>query len=103
MTVIVTEAVSDRLRGRLSVWFIELRAGCFVGNISKRHRDRVWRLMVDEIAARGGNAVMAWGSSRNEVGFEFDTIGENRRVQRRLDGVSLIVFEKQPPKEEQEP
>ena len=91
MTVIVTENVPLRLRGRLSVWMMELRAGVYIGNLSKRHRDDVWAMVRDQVTRHHGNAVLAW-SSRNEVGFEFDTVGENRRVPRRIDGISLVSF-----------
>lgn len=91
MTVIVTEAVPDRLRGRLAVWMIELRAGVFVGNLSKRHRDHLWATVRDQVTRHQGNAAIAW-SSNNEVGFEFDTVGPNRRIPVRLDGVSLVTF-----------
>ena len=91
MTVIVTENVPPRLRGRLAVWMIQVRAGVYIGNLSRRHRDHVWWTVRDQITRHHGNAVIAW-SSPNEVGFEFDTFGENRRIPRRMDGVTLVSF-----------
>jgi len=38
MLVIVTENVPPRLRGRLAVWLLEIRAGVYIGNPSKRLR-----------------------------------------------------------------
>lgn len=91
MTVIVTENVPPRLRGRLSIWMLELRAGVYVGDLSKRHRDHVWETVRDQVNRHQGNAVIAWASP-NEQGFEFDTVGKNRRIPRRLDGATLISF-----------
>jgi len=39
MLVIVTENVPPRLRGRLAVWLLEVRAGVYIGNPSKRLRE----------------------------------------------------------------
>lgn len=96
MTVIVTENVPPRLRGRLNVWMLELRAGVFVGDLTKRHRDHVWQTVCDQVTRHHGNAVIAWASN-NEQKFEFDTIGLNRRVPLRLDGATLVKFLAPPP------
>ncbi len=93
MQVIVLENAPPRLRGRLSLWMLEIRAGVYVGNVSKRHRDRIWKRVCDEIDEEGeGNAVLAW-TARNEAGYDFDTFGENRRVPVDLDGLKLISFQ----------
>lgn len=36
MIVVVTENVPPRLRGRLAIWLLEVRAGVYVGDTSKR-------------------------------------------------------------------
>ena len=38
-----------------------------------------------------GNAVMAWRTS-NEAGFDFITLGANRRIPVELDGAKLVSF-----------
>ena len=38
-----------------------------------------------------GNAVIAW-TAPNDAGFEFDTVGPNRRVPVDLDGLRLVAF-----------
>lgn len=89
MLVIVVENVPPRLRGRLAVWLLEVRAGVYVGNYSRRVREEIWRHV--EAGIGEGNAVMAWRTN-NEAGFEFVTIGANRRVPVELDGVQLVSF-----------
>jgi CRISPR-associated protein Cas2 len=89
MLVIVVENVPPRLRGRLAVWLLELRAGVYVGDVSRRVREMVWQQVGSGIG--GGNAVMAW-TANNEQGFAFETAGENRRVPRLMDGVTLVKF-----------
>jgi CRISPR-associated protein Cas2 len=89
MLVIVTEAVPDRLRGYLSRWLLEVRAGVFIGDYSVRVRDMLTKTMQDNI--EDGNAVIAW-STNNESGFDFETIGTNRRIPVVFDNLKLVSF-----------
>ena len=89
MLTVVTEAVPPRLRGRLAVWLLEVRAGVYVGNVSRRVREMIWS-QITELADEG-NAVMAWATN-NESGFEFQTFGENRREPIDVDGLRLVRF-----------
>lgn len=89
MTVVVTEAVPPRLRGRLAIWLLEVRAGVYLGDVSKRVRETLWRYIE---ADRGeGNVVMAWATN-TESGFEFQTLGKNRRFPVEMDGLRLVSF-----------
>jgi CRISPR-associated protein Cas2 len=89
MLVIVVENVPDRLRGRLACWLLQVRAGVYVGDVSRRVREMLW----DQVAAGVGlgNAIAAW-SAPNESGFELATLGPNRRVPVELDGLTLVSF-----------
>lgn len=89
MLVIVVENAPPRLRGRLVVWLLEIRAGVYVGNYSAKVRDYLWSQV--EVGIEDGNAVMAWRTS-NEAGFDFITIGTNRRIPVDMDGVKLVSF-----------
>lgn len=89
MLVVVTENVPPRLRGRLAVWLLEIRAGVYIGDVSKRIREMIWE-QVDALAEEG-NVAMAW-SSNHESGFEFQTYGENRRIPVDYDGLRLVQF-----------
>jgi CRISPR-associated protein Cas2 len=89
MLVIVVENVPDRLRGRLAVWLLEMRAGVYVGKYSRRVREMIWNQIEDGIGE--GNAVMAW-STNTESGFDFLTLGANRRIPLEFDGVKLVSF-----------
>ncbi|MEW6440782.1 MAG: type I-E CRISPR-associated endoribonuclease Cas2e [bacterium] len=89
MLVIVVENAPPRLRGRLAVWLLEIRAGVYVGKISRRVREMIWGQVQDGIG--DGNAVMAW-TTNTETGFDFETLGANRRIPFELDGVKLVSF-----------
>ncbi|QSV44704.1 type I-E CRISPR-associated endoribonuclease Cas2e [Geobacter benzoatilyticus] len=89
MLVIVVENAPHRLRGRLALWLLEVRAGVYVGKVSRRVREMIWNTVVQGI--EDGNAVMAW-STNTESGFDFLTLGANRRIPLELDGVKLVSF-----------
>ncbi|POE05423.1 type I-E CRISPR-associated endoribonuclease Cas2e [Pectobacterium odoriferum] len=89
MLVVVTENVPPRLRGRLAVWLLEVRAGVYVGDTSQRVREMVLQQIIE--LAEQGNVVMAWATN-TESGFEFQTWGENRRMPVDLDGLRLVSF-----------
>ena len=89
MVTVVTETVPPRLRGRLAVWLLEIRAGVYVGDVSRRVREMIW-YQIEELAEKG-NVVMAW-STNTESGFDFVTYGENRRMPIELDGLRLVKF-----------
>ncbi len=89
MLVIVTENVPPRLRGRLGVWLIEVRAGVYIGNPSRRLREFIWEQV--EQGLEDGNAVMAWNTN-TESGYDFKTLGPNRREPVEFDGLKLVSF-----------
>jgi CRISPR-associated protein Cas2 len=89
MTVVVTESVPPRLRGRLALWLLQVRAGVYVGNVSQRVRETIWQQC--EYFVEQGSVVMAW-STNTESGFDFQTLGKNRRVPVILDGLKLVSF-----------
>ena len=89
MLVIVLENVPPRLRGRLAIWLLEVRAGVYVGSYSARVREFIWQQV--EAGVEDGNAVMAWRTN-NEAGFDFVTLGSNRRIPVDFDGAKLVSF-----------
>jgi CRISPR-associated protein Cas2 len=89
MLTVVTENVPPRLRGRLAVWLLEIRAGVYIGDVSQRVREMIWEQVV--VLAENGNVVMAWAMN-TEAGFEFQTFGENRRKPIDCDGLRLVKF-----------
>jgi len=89
MLIIVLENSPPRLRGRLAIWLLEVRTGVYVGNYSAKVRDYIWNQV--EKGIEDGNAVMAWRTN-SEAGFDFVTLGNNRRIPVELDGAKLVSF-----------
>jgi len=89
MLTVVTENVPPRLRGRLAIWLLEIRAGVYVGDVARRIREMIWQQITQ--LADEGNVVMAWATN-TESGFDFQTWGENRRMPVDYDGLRLVNF-----------
>ncbi len=89
MLVTVVENAPPRLRGRLAIWLLEVRAGVYVGKVSRRVREMIWDQI--EKGIEDGNAVIVW-STNTESGFDFMTLGANRRIPIEMDGIKLVSF-----------
>lgn len=90
MVMVVTENVPPRLRGRLAIWLLEVRAGVYVGDVTRRVREMIWAQC--DALREDGNVVMAWATA-TESGFDFQTLGENRRVPVDFDGLRLVSYQ----------
>jgi len=99
MLVIVVENAPPRLRGRLAIWLLEVRAGVYVGKVSRRIREMIWDTV--EVGLEDGNAVMAW-TTNTESGFDFVTLGANRRIPLEMEGIKLVSFLPEPASEASE-
>ena len=96
MMVIVVNNAPPRLRGRLAAWLLEVRAGVYVGKYGVRTRSRIWEQVVGAIDA--GDAVMAW-TANTDTGYDFVTVGSNRREPIDFDGLKLVAFQSAEPAE----
>ena len=66
-----------------------MRAGVYVGKVSRRVRE----MIIDNVekGIELGNAVIAW-STNTESGFDLLTLGANRRIPVEMDGIKLVSF-----------
>lgn len=87
--MVATENIPPRLRGRLAIWLIEVRAGVYIGDVSRRIREMIWDQLENGI--EDGNVVIAWATN-TESGFDFQTLGPNRREPIEWDGLRLVSF-----------
>ena len=90
MVVMMLDRVSPSLRGELTRWLLEPRAGVFVGTISAMVRDRLW----DEVCRRMGEkagGILVY-SAANEQGFEMRLWGTPNRTVVDFEGLSLVML-----------
>ncbi len=90
MTVIVLERVPVSLRGELTRWMLELKAGVFVGKVTSMVRDRLWERVCTNM--RGGAGMLIY-SSDAEQSFTMRFWGEPDRTIVDFDGLSLIQIQ----------
>lgn len=88
MVVMVLERVPPSLRGDLTKWLLELKAGVFVGRVSAMVRDRLWAKACASIGDGGGMLVH---SADNEQGFALQFCGSPGRVVRDFEGLQLVL------------
>lgn len=93
MVILMLERVPARLRGELSRWMIEPRAGVFVGRVSAMVRDRLWHMAASQCA--GGAGIMV-SSAPTEQGFCVEAFGDTTRELVDIEGVTLVRIPMQP-------
>lgn len=87
MIVIVMENASVGVRGELTKWLLEVKAGTFVGNASAAVRERLWKKVAD--SSDVGAALMIY-SAQTEQGFAIEMCHEPRRSVVDIEGLYFI-------------
>ena len=88
MTVIVIDRSTKRLRGVLSRYMLEIRAGLFVGRLDARMRELLWE-KAEQLRGKRTSGAMIWRTN-NAQGFELATFGSDRRTPILYDGLKVI-------------
>lgn len=87
MVVMILERVPTGLRGELSRWFLEAKAGVFVGRVSAMVRERLWKKACEH--SKDGGCVMVHNSD-GEQGFKISSWGETSRTIEDFEGLFLV-------------
>ena len=87
MVVLIVDNAKPSLRGLLSRWMLEPKAGVFVGRLSARVRDKLWEMVVKSGKADG--ALMLYGAA-TEQRFKIRAWGELDREPVDFEGLTLI-------------
>jgi CRISPR-associated protein Cas2 len=90
VTVIILERVPASVRGELTRWMLEPRAGVFVGRVSAMVRDRLWEYVCGKM--KGGAGMMVY-SSDSEQGYTVRYWGETTRKVIDFEGLLLIQMQ----------
>lgn len=88
MVVLIVERVRSSLRGELTRWLLEPKAGVFVGNVSARVREKLWQKVCKETG--DGAALIIW-TSNTEQGYRMDFWGDRTRRIYDWDGLQLVT------------
>ena len=87
MIVIVMDNASEKLRGELTKWLLEVKPGVLVGKTSALVREKLWEKVENDESKTG--ALLIYNSD-NEQGFAIKMTGIPRRSVIDLDGIQLI-------------
>ena len=88
MTVLIVECATPGLRGAITRWMLEVRAGVFVGKLSLRVRERLWTKVCASKKA-GGSILISRASC--EQGFTILTHGDPSRSIIDMEGLQLVA------------
>jgi CRISPR-associated protein Cas2 len=87
MVVIILENVRTSVRGELSRWLFEVKAGVFTGRVSALVREELWTLLGQKLGK--GSALMLY-PAKNEQGFAAKTLGFPSRTLVDFEGLLLV-------------
>ncbi len=86
MVVLIVERVAPSVRGDLTRWLIQVKAGVFVGQVSARVRDLLWERVCRGV--RDGAAILIH-NAETEQGFTIRTVGDTDRAIEDFEGLWL--------------
>ena len=87
MIVITLTDCPVSLRGDLSKWLVEINTGVFVGKVSARVRDQLWKRVKDNV--KNGRATMVY-STNNEQHMDFRIHNSQYQII-DFDGLKLVM------------
>ena len=87
MVVFVMENVPEKLRGELTRWMLEVKAGVLIGNMRATVRTSLWQKVKE--GGGEGSALLIY-SFDSEQGFNVEMIGDPNRSVVYLEGINLI-------------
>ena len=87
MTVIMLERVQILVRGEVSRWMLEPKAGVFVGRVSAMVRDKLWEKVCD--STRGGAGMLIHNADTEQV-FAVQLVGAGARTIVDMEGLYLV-------------
>ena len=93
MIVLVVSKAPPALRGKLTRWLLQIKAGVYVGTLSHRVRSRLWATTCESI--RGGWAVLLY-PAKTEQGFEILSCGKAPVVFEDFEGIWLVKTHSKP-------
>lgn len=87
MTIIILHNAPPSIKGKISLFLVEIDSGTFAGTISKKIREKLWEIITGGIA--DGSAVMAWKAA-TDTGIDFLSVGQKENFSIEFDSIKLI-------------
>lgn len=86
MVILIMTNAPEGLRGELTKWLLEVKAGVFIGKCTKTVRDRLWKKVQDSSLE---DALLIYNYN-NEQGYNIEMMGDPYRKVIDYDGLLLI-------------
>ncbi|MEM9665496.1 MAG: type I-E CRISPR-associated endoribonuclease Cas2e [Bacteroidota bacterium] len=99
MTLLILERVRPSVRGDLSRWMIEVKAGVFIGRISALVRDNLWDRCLKLAEDDEGTVLQCW-STNNEQGFDLRVHNPKGRFPVQVEDIWLVMVPDPDPRRE---
>lgn len=87
MVVLIVESAPPSLRGELSKWMLEPKAGVFVGQVSAAVRDLLYEKACREVETGGVTLIY---TTNNEQGYAIRSYGDTTRQVEEWEGLFLV-------------
>lgn len=88
MLVLILERVKPSLRGELTRWLLQPKAGVFVGRVSALVREKLWEKVCEDCS--GGACLMIWRTNTAQ-GFDMKIWGDPQRWPTDWEGLTLVT------------
>ena len=92
MVVMILENIPASVRGELTRWLLELRAGVFVGKVSAMVREKLWEMVCGKVGKKGGGFLIH--PANTEQGYMIRSAGITTKLIEDYDGLLLACARK---------
>lgn len=93
LVVLVLDKFPNSVRGELTRWLMEVKAGIFVGKVSARVREKLWEMVCSKVGNENGATMLC--NADNEQGFEIRAFGNTTKIPVDYDGLILLGTKKE--------
>jgi CRISPR-associated protein Cas2 len=89
MVILAVENMDKGMRGEITRWLIEAKAGVFVGNMNPLLREKIWEKVLANIDTQT-SALMIY-TDNTEQGYSMKMAGTPKRYVVDFEGLSFIA------------
>ena len=96
MTVLIIKNGSDRSRGYVSLYMLQISVGVYIGKIDINIKENITRFLKDEISHKRDMYCTLITDKKNVQGFEFELLGKhvNGYKKEEFDSLFLITIDR---------
>lgn len=88
MIVVVAEHIPDSIRGKMKLWFIELKPNVFITGVSCYLVQKIVNYLFSKSNLLSGMTIIL--SQKKTPGYKIISLGENKKGIIRMNGLDLV-------------